>query len=67
MADKILVDTTKPKEVPEVMHKMSDLCLIRRIAALGMREPLLLRGLREKERGDQAPIDGCHQQHEQAG
>jgi hypothetical protein len=35
MADKILVDTTKPKGVPEIMHKMRVLCLISRIARPG--------------------------------
>jgi elongation factor 3 len=50
MTDKILVAITKPKEVPEIMHKMAGVTFVQSVEspALAMVVPLLLRGLREK-------------------
>jgi len=50
MTDKIIVAITKPKEVPEIMHKMAGVTFVQSVesAALAMVVPLLLRGLREK-------------------
>jgi len=50
MTDKILMAITKPKEVPEIMHKMAGVTFVQSVesAALAMVVPLLLRGLREK-------------------
>lgn len=50
MTDKILTAITKPKEVPEIMHKMAGVTFVQSVesAALAMVVPLLLRGLREK-------------------
>jgi elongation factor 3 len=51
MTDKILVAITKPKEVPEIMHKMAGVTFVQSVEspALAMVVPLLLRGLREKQ------------------
>ena len=51
MTEKILVAITKPKEVPEIMHKMAGVTFVQSVesAALAMVVPLLLRGLREKQ------------------
>eukprot|EP00977_Amphora_coffeiformis_P008072 scaffold1806_cov156-Amphora_coffeaeformis.AAC.1 len=51
MTDQILVAITKPKEVPEIMHKMAGVTFVQSVesAALAMVVPLLLRGLREKQ------------------
>jgi len=50
MTDQILKAITKPKEVPEIMHKMAGVTFVQSVesAALAMVVPLLLRGLREK-------------------
>jgi elongation factor 3 len=50
MTDKILTAITKPKEVPEIMHKMAGVTFVQSVEspALAMVVPLLLRGLREK-------------------
>merc|ERR1712003_566514 len=50
MTGKILTAITKPKEVPEIMHKMAGVTFVQSVesAALAMVVPLLLRGLREK-------------------
>jgi len=50
MTAQILVAITKPKEVPEIMHKMAGVTFVQSVesAALAMVVPLLLRGLREK-------------------
>lgn len=50
MTDKILIAITKPKEVPEIMHKMAGVTFVQSVEspALAMVVPLLLRGLREK-------------------
>merc|ERR1712003_57649 len=47
---KILTAITKPKEVPEIMHKMAGVTFVQSVEfpALAMVVPLLLRGLREK-------------------
>jgi len=51
MTDQILVAITKPKEVPEIMHKMAGVTFVQSVEspALAMVVPLLLRGLREKQ------------------
>ncbi len=50
MTDKIITAVTKPKEVPEIMHKMAGVTFVQSVEspALAMVVPLLLRGLREK-------------------
>jgi elongation factor 3 len=50
MTEKIIIAITKPKEVPEIMHKMAGVTFVQSVesAALAMVVPLLLRGLREK-------------------
>jgi len=50
MAGKVLSAITKPKEVPEIMHKMAGVTFVQSVEspALAMVVPLLLRGLREK-------------------
>jgi len=50
MTNAILVAITKPKEVPEIMHKMAGVTFVQSVEspALAMVVPLLLRGLREK-------------------
>ncbi|KAL7579535.1 hypothetical protein ACA910_007910 [Epithemia clementina (nom. ined.)] len=50
MTEQILVAITKPKEVPEIMHKMAGVTFVQSVEspALAMVVPLLLRGLREK-------------------
>jgi len=50
MTDSILVAITKPKEVPEIMHRMAGVTFVQSVEspALAMVVPLLLRGLREK-------------------
>ena len=50
MTAQILVAITKPKEVPEIMHKMAGVTFVQSVEspALAMVVPLLLRGLREK-------------------
>lgn len=50
MTANILVAITKPKEVPEIMHKMAGVTFVQSVEspALAMVVPLLLRGLREK-------------------
>jgi len=50
MTEKILMAITKPKEVPEIMHKMAGVTFVQSVEspALAMVVPLLLRGLREK-------------------
>jgi len=50
MTDNILIAITKPKEVPEIMHKMAGVTFVQSVEspALAMVVPLLLRGLREK-------------------
>lgn len=50
MTGQILVAITKPKEVPEIMHKMAGVTFVQSVesSALAMVVPLLLRGLREK-------------------
>ena len=50
MTGKILAAITKPKEVPEIMHKMAGVTFVQSVEspALAMVVPLLLRGLREK-------------------
>lgn len=51
MTDEILMAITKPKEVPEIMHKMAGVTFVQTVesSALAMVVPLLLRGLREKQ------------------
>jgi elongation factor 3 len=51
MTEKILTAITKPKEVPEIMHKMAGVTFVQSVesAALAIVVPLLLRGLREKQ------------------
>jgi elongation factor 3 len=51
MTDQILTAITKPKEVPEIMHKMAGVTFVQSVEspALAMVVPLLLRGLREKQ------------------
>lgn len=51
MTDQILVAITKPKEVPEIMHKMAGVTFVQSVESpvLAMVVPLLLRGLREKQ------------------
>lgn len=51
MTNQILVAITKPKEVPEIMHKMAGVTFVQSVEspALAMVVPLLLRGLREKQ------------------
>merc|ERR1712176_46841 len=51
MTDKILQAITKPKDVPEIMHKMAGVTFVQSVEspALAMVVPLLLRGLREKQ------------------
>jgi len=50
MTNKILIAITKPKEVPEIMHRMAGVTFVQSVEspALAMVVPLLLRGLREK-------------------
>jgi elongation factor 3 len=50
MTSKIITAITKPKEVPEIMHKMAGVTFVQSVEspALAMVVPLLLRGLREK-------------------
>jgi len=50
MTAQILTAITKPKEVPEIMHKMAGVTFVQSVEspALAMVVPLLLRGLREK-------------------
>jgi len=50
MTGQILTAITKPKEVPEIMHKMAGVTFVQSVEspALAMVVPLLLRGLREK-------------------
>jgi elongation factor 3 len=50
MTEHILTAITKPKEVPEIMHKMAGVTFVQSVErpALAMVVPLLLRGLREK-------------------
>jgi len=50
MTAQILIAITKPKEVPEIMHKMAGVTFVQSVEspALAMVVPLLLRGLREK-------------------
>jgi len=50
MTGKIITAITKPKEVPEIMHKMAGVTFVQSVEspALAMVVPLLLRGLREK-------------------
>eukprot|EP00545_Synedropsis_sp_CCMP1620_P000203 CAMPEP_0119006620 /NCGR_PEP_ID=MMETSP1176-20130426/2407_1 /TAXON_ID=265551 /ORGANISM="Synedropsis recta cf, Strain CCMP1620" /LENGTH=1039 /DNA_ID=CAMNT_0006958567 /DNA_START=46 /DNA_END=3165 /DNA_ORIENTATION=+ len=51
MTGQILTAITKPKEVPEIMHKMAGVTFVQSVEspALAMVVPLLLRGLREKK------------------
>jgi len=51
MTDEILIAITKPKEVPEIMHKMAGVTFVQSVESpvLAMVVPLLLRGLREKQ------------------
>mmetsp|Transcript_43891 Transcript_43891/g.64467 ORF Transcript_43891/g.64467 Transcript_43891/m.64467 type:complete len:1038 (+) Transcript_43891:82-3195(+) len=51
MTDQILMAITKPKEVPEIMHRMAGVTFVQSVErpALAMVVPLLLRGLREKQ------------------
>ena len=51
MTGEILTAITKPKEVPEIMHKMAGVTFVQSVEspALAMVVPLLLRGLREKQ------------------
>ena len=51
MTSEILVAITKPKEVPEIMHKLAGVTFVQSVEspALAMVVPLLLRGLREKQ------------------
>jgi len=51
MTEEILTAITKPKEVPEIMHKMAGVTFVQSVEspALAMVVPLLLRGLREKK------------------
>jgi elongation factor 3 len=50
MTENIITAITKPKEVPEIMHKMAGVTFVQSVEApaLAMVVPLLLRGLREK-------------------
>ncbi|CAB9524963.1 [NU+] prion formation protein 1 [Seminavis robusta] len=50
MTAEILTAISKPKEVPEIMHKMAGVTFVQSVEspALAMVVPLLLRGLREK-------------------
>jgi len=50
MTGNILQAITKPKDVPEIMHKMAGVTFVQSVEcpALAMVVPLLLRGLREK-------------------
>jgi elongation factor 3 len=50
MTGSIVTAITKPKEVPEIMHKMAGVTFVQSVEspALAMVVPLLLRGLREK-------------------
>jgi len=50
MTAHIVTAITKPKEVPEIMHKMAGVTFVQSVErpALAMVVPLLLRGLREK-------------------
>jgi len=50
MTENILTAITKPKEVPEIMHRMAGVTFVQSVEspALAMVVPLLLRGLREK-------------------
>lgn len=50
MTDQILTAIIKPKEVPEIMHKMAGVTFVQSVESpvLAMVVPLLLRGLREK-------------------
>jgi elongation factor 3 len=50
MTAQIITAITKPKEVPEIMHKMAGVTFVQSVEspALAMVVPLLLRGLREK-------------------
>ena len=50
MTAQILTAITKPKEVPEIMHKMAGVTFIQSVEspALAIVVPLLLRGLQEK-------------------
>jgi len=50
MTESILTAITKPKEVPEIMHRMAGVTFVQSVEspALAMVVPLLLRGLREK-------------------
>ena len=50
MTGQILTAITKPKEVPEIMHKLAGVTFVQSVesSALAMVVPLLLRGLREK-------------------
>ena len=50
MTGEILTAISKPKEVPEIMHKMAGVTFVQSVEcpALAMVVPLLLRGLREK-------------------
>lgn len=50
MTEQILTAITKPKEVPEIMHKLAGVTFVQSVesSALAMVVPLLLRGLREK-------------------
>lgn len=51
MTAEILTAITKPKEVPEIMHKLAGVTFVQTVEspALAMVVPLLLRGLREKK------------------
>jgi len=51
MTGSILTAITKPKEVPEIMHRMAGVTFVQSVErpALAMVVPLLLRGLREKQ------------------
>jgi len=51
MTDEILKAISKPKEVPEIMHRMAGVTFVQSVEspALAMVVPLLLRGLREKQ------------------
>jgi len=50
MTDQIIIAICKPKEVPEIMHRMAGVTFVQSVEspALAMVVPLLLRGLREK-------------------
>ena len=51
MTGQILTAITKPKEVPEIMHKMAGVTFVQSVESpvLAVVVPLLLRGLREKQ------------------